>query len=117
MGGLHDSLADYVQDEIMERLLPLKTEERRRSLLPVMEHFQIFTAAQVLLRLAQEKNRIAVLLEPLRHCLIDYIDQTNHPQHRGGINRETVGLIVEAHIAADDGNFKMFAGILHPLDR
>src|SRR5882762_3100707 len=105
MGGLHYSLMDHVQDEIMERLLRLKTEERRRSLLPMMEHFQIFTAAQVLPSLAQEENRIAVLLEPLRHRLIGCIDQTHHPQHRRGINRETVGLIVEAHIAADDGNF------------
>src|SRR5437879_13451155 len=112
MGGLHDSLADHVQDEIMERLLRLKTEERRRSLLSVMDHFQIFTAAQVLLRLAQEKNRIAVLLEPLRHCLIGYIDQTNHPQHRCGINRQTVGPMVAAHIAADDEDFDMSAATI-----
>ena len=58
---------DHFQYEIMERLLGLKTEQRRRALLPMMQHFQIFTAAQILPRLAQKENCIAVLLEPLRH--------------------------------------------------
>src|SRR5215510_14710111 len=83
----------------------------------MLEDFQIFAPPQIVPGLTPENNSIAVLPAPLSHGSIGLFYQSHHPQHRSWIDGEAVGLIVETHVSAHDGNLEMLAGILETFDR
>src|SRR5690349_11993659 len=116
MRGLNQSFMNHFQYKIMESLLRLKVQQWRRTLFSMLHHLQIFAAAQVIPRLSEQDDGVAVLAEPLRHCPVRLFDQSDHSQHRRWIDGQSVGLVIKAHVAADDWNLEMLARILEALN-
>ncbi len=55
-------------------------------------------------------------VEPRRRSR-DGIAEAEHAHDGGGVDVNTVGLVVEGNVAADDGHLECFAGCRHPFDR
>ena len=116
MGGLDQSPLDRLQDEGLQRDLPVEVEHGGRPLLPVVDGSQILGPAEILAGLSQQYDRVALILEPLRDGAVGLLDQSDHPDDRRRVDRQPPGLIVEAHVPAHHGNLQGLAGIGNPLD-
>src|SRR5215831_326700 len=116
MRRLNQSFLNRFQYKVLYGLLGFGVQKWWRTLLPVVEHFQILTPSQIISGLPEQHNDIAVVPKPLSHGSISLLDQTDHTQHRRGIDRESVGLIIETDVSAHDWNVEVFARVLHALD-
>ncbi len=75
------------------------------------EESQILTTGELLVRLAQEEDDIAIVLEPGRAPKGQVVEQADHPDHGSRWDVAFTGLVVEADVAAHDGQLEGAAGI------
>src|SRR5215467_5764344 len=117
MRRLNQSFLNHFQYKVLYGLLGFRIQKWWRTLLTVVKHFQILTPSQIVSGLPEQHNDISVVPKPLSHGSISLLDQTDHPQHRRGIDRESVRLVIETDVSAHNRNVEMFARVLHALDR
>src|SRR5688500_3471237 len=82
-----------------------------------MQHFQVLAAAQLIAGFAEHYNRVAAGLEAPTQYLAGVLEQAYHSEHRRRIDRLAVRFVVEADVAAGDGDVKRSTGSSNTFDR
>ena len=67
-------------------------------------------------QIAQQNNRVAFVLEPLRRDVFRFFDEADHGDRRRRIDRAGRALVVEADIAAGDRRVESAAGLRQAAD-
>src|SRR5260370_3322804 len=67
---------------------------------------QVLASGELLARLAKQEDEIPIFLEAGGAPQRQIIEQADHPYHRCRGDVPFAGLVVEADVAADDGQFK-----------
>ena len=88
-------------------------QNRRFPSTAIKHDFQVFGSPQFLHGEANESNLIPGFFKPLSHDLLLILDQADHGNSGGGVNRFSFGFIIEADITTDYWNIKKPAGIAH----
>ena len=83
----------------------------------MMHDFQIFGSAQIVPRLSQQNNPITGTLKPLRGDAVGRFNESHHADNRRGVNRQTVGFVIQADVTADNGDAKSPTRIGNAFDR
>ena len=71
-------------------------------------------AAELLAGLPQQDDHVAVAVEPRPHPPRDVLDHAEHAHHRRRQDRAVAGLVVEADVAAGDGDAQAGAAVGEP---
>src|SRR5262249_29873296 len=88
------------QDETMRRALASEVDRRWLDAKLAMNQPQVLRAVQVVVRLADQQDEVAVRLEGGIQAISVVGQQSNHADDRRGVDRSPVlGLVVEADIA------------------
>ena len=72
---------------------------------------EVLAAAELLARAAEQDDDVALGLPPRREVRLDVVEQADHGDRRRRRNAPALGLVVEAHVAADDRRAEREAGV------
>src|SRR6185503_19243173 len=82
-----------------------------------MRDLQVLAAAQLSGSFAEQQNRVGRPLKAARHYAIRVFEETDDADGGRGVDRLTVGLVVEADVAAGNRHVKRSARGADTLDR
>src|SRR5258708_529060 len=81
-----------------------------------METLRVFRASELVARFAEEQNVVIRGLEREGTSGALVIEYANHAHSRRRIDRASLGLIVERHVARDDRRPQLAAGVADAAD-
>ena len=110
--GLEQSGAHRLAHGLLHRAFAREIEGRRHAQELSVHGVQVLAAAEVTLsEPADEADTIACRGESAARVLCAVVHQAHHPDHRRREDRLPLGLVVERHVAGDDGRLQGAAGI------
>ena len=123
MGAAHDALADQPDQRRVKRLGDVEGATRRKAVLDPMHDPQPGGPAEPLQRvgqvhrLAQQKDDVALVLEPLGGDMGEVLDEANDGDGGGGVDGpQGPALVVEGAVAARDWRVEGAAGVGEAAD-
>src|SRR6266702_2968353 len=116
VGAAYHPSADGIEHRRLQTTLRLETHYWWPAFERRAEESQILTTGELLVRLAQEEDDIAIVLEPSRAPKGQVVEQADHPDHGSRWDVPFTGLVVEADVAAHDGQLEGAAGIGEAAD-
>src|SRR5215813_6860264 len=75
----------------------------------------VATGAQVFRCCPEQDDRATFVPEPLRSNKSRLLNDTNHADDWSRVDAATIGLVVEAHVAASHRSTKGLTGLHHPV--
>ena len=115
-GGDHP-VAGAGDQDVAERPLRLQVDLRRQTAQVPVHHLGPGGTVELVAGVAQQQQGLAgVLADAGDGAAPDVIDDAEHADHRGGQDVHPGGLVVEADIAAGDGDPELRAAVGDAVD-
>ncbi len=109
--GVDHAVAGGGDQDLAEQALALQVDLRGQAAEVVVDHLGPGRAAELLTRVAQQVQQLAVLLEGDRRAPGHVVDDAEDRDHRGGVDGGLAGLVVERDVAARDRGAQLQAAV------
>ena len=111
MGAANESLANDSEQGGVDRLFFLKVERRRSPFLAAMDGEKVVGSTEFAAGLADQEDLVTSLLEGLGGDVRRVVDAADHGDGGGRVDRTGGAFVVEADIAAGDGDVEGAASL------
>src|SRR5262245_58179226 len=101
----------------MQRRLTAQIERRRNATDETVHHLQVLTPAELVARFPEQYHQIALSSKGATDHGTSVLDYTDYANYRRRQDSTSVGLVVEAHIAAGDRDVERSTRRSHPFHR
>ena len=101
----------------LKHLLGLEIDRRRPAANEIVRELQVLAPAQLAVILPKQQDDVTAVLKSPPHDAIGVLQQADDADDRCRVNRTTIGLVVEAHIAASNRHVERAARRPDALDR
>src|SRR5262249_6383003 len=105
-----------VDEQLLKRAFCIEIEPGRYARDEVVHCFQVLAPSELRAVGSQEYDGVARLLKAPADHVLGALEDTDDPDHGGGVDGASVGLVVEADVAAGDGNAERAARSAEPGD-
>ena len=116
MGRAKNAPVDRFKTAVLNRLLQLEIDPRRRSLHQAMNQLEILAATELLASSPKQDDDIARKLKPWSDHPLQFGEQPDHSHRRRRINRLAISFIIETNVPAHNRNLERHASVAHPAN-
>ncbi len=114
--GVDHAVARGVDEDVGELLLRVRPELRGHAAEVAVDDIGPRRAVELLGGGAEQVDRLAGVLPARRGGTGDVVEHAEHADHRGRVDGDAAGLVVQRHVAAGDGDAELLAAGGQTLD-